>query len=99
MTGCPKSLFSAFSGADGKTALIAAAATLGMVVFLALTVASFMRVDVAFDGAGFAAGWSIVLGASAAAIAGHAWGQAKADAIPAAPDAGPATTNQTGNAT
>lgn len=82
-------LFAAFAGSDGKTALIAVSAAGGVVVFLGLSIASFVRVHTAFDGTAFAAGWGLTLGASAAAIAGHAWGAAKADAIPSAPDATP----------
>lgn len=74
------------SSPDARTALVAVAAAAGAIVYLGLAVASFLRVHSAFDGAAFATGWSMVLGASAAAIAGHAWGQAKADAIPSAPD-------------
>lgn len=79
-----KKLLDMLGDADARTALIALSATLGAVVYLGLAVASFARGHVAFDGNEFAVGWAGVLGASAAAIAGHAWGQAKADAIPSA---------------
>lgn len=79
------------SSADARTALVAVAAAAGAMTYLGLAIASFVRVHGAFDGTAFATGWGVVLGASAAAIAGHAWGQARADAIPSAPDPAPAT--------
>ena len=85
-----KRLLAVFAGPDGKTALIAVQASVGVATFLALAVWSFARGAAPFDMAGFAASFGIVLGASAGAIAGHAWGQAKAQAIPAALDAGSA---------
>ena len=79
-------LLAAFRGPEGKTALVAAQASAGVATFLGLAVWSFVRGPAPFDMAGFAAAFGIVLAASAGAIAGHAWGLAKAQAIPAAPD-------------
>lgn len=88
-----KSLMTALTSSDARTALIAMSAAIGALVYLGLAVAAFWRGSGAFDGTTFAAGWSVVLGASAAAVAGHAWGAAKADEIPSAPvvPAAPAT--------
>ncbi len=83
-------LLALFSGSDARTALIAISSAFGVVTYLGLQVASFVRSGAPFDGSGFGAGWGLTLGASAAAIVGHALWQAKADAIPAAPDAAPA---------
>ena len=82
-----KSLLAYFSGSDGKTALLAVCSAGGVLTFLALAVASFVR-GAAFEPGAFALGWGGVIGASAAAIAGHAWGAAKADAVPNPPEGG-----------
>ena len=82
-----KRLLATFQGPDGKTALIACQASATVGTFLGLSVWSFARGGGAFDMTTFATAGGMVLTASAAAIAGHAWGQAKAQAIPAAPDA------------
>ncbi len=75
-----------FGGAAGKTALIAASAAAGVFVFLGLTIYQVVWRALPLDYAGWGIAWASVLGASAAAIAGHAWGQAKAAA--AQPGAG-----------
>ena len=80
-----RSLLSTFNGPDGKTALVAAQATAGVLVFLAMELWSFARSRAPFDMTGFATAFGFVLTASSAAIAGHAWGQAKAQAVPSAP--------------
>lgn len=80
-----KTTLALLTSSDARTALIALSAAIGALVYLGLAVAAFWRGTGAFDGTTFAAGWSVVLGASAAAVAGHAWGAAKADAIPNAP--------------
>ena len=85
-----RSPISAFRGPDGKTALVAVQATVGVLVFLAMELWSFVRSRAPFAMTGFATAFGIVLTASSAAIAGHAWGQAKAQAIPDAPDPQPA---------
>lgn len=82
-----KQLLATVATSEARTALIAVAAAVGALVYLGLAIASFARGTAPFDGAAFAAGWGVTIGASAAAIAGHAWGAAKADAIPSAPDA------------
>jgi hypothetical protein len=69
-----------FAGAAGKTALVASSAAAGVFVFLGLTVYQVVWKAVPLDYAGWGIAWASVLGASAAAIAGHAWGQAKATA-------------------
>lgn len=80
-----KATLTVLTSSDARTALIAVAAAVGALTYLGLAVAAFWRGSGGFDGTTFAAGWSVVLGASAAAVAGHAWGAAKADAIPSAP--------------
>ena len=85
-----KAILAAFGGSDGKTALIGVQATAGVLVFLGLAVWSFARGTAAFDMGAFSVAFAGVIGASAAAIAGHAWGAAKADAIPSAPPVPPA---------
>lgn len=82
-----KGLLATLGDADARTALIAISAALGALTYLGLAVASFARGAAPFDGAAFATGWGLTLGASAAAVAGHAWGAAKADAVPSAPAA------------
>lgn len=72
------SIKSVFAGPNGKTALVAAHATAGIVVFLGLAVWHVIGEHRPFDAAGFAGAWVMILGASAAAIGGHAWLQAKA---------------------
>ncbi len=74
-----------FAGAAGKTALVAASAAAGVFTFLGLTVYQVVWKGVPLDYAGWGLAWASVLGASAAAIAGHAWGQAKAAAVQGAP--------------
>ena len=92
-----KCVLASFSGSGGKTALVALAAAAGVVTFLGLAVAGFWRSGGPFDSAGFAAGWGLTLGASAAAIAGHAWGAARADAIASAPaNSAPSPTSAAG---
>jgi len=76
-------MLSVFSGPAGKTALIAASAVGGVLTFLGLSVWHVVAGKAPFDAMSFASAWALVLGASAAAIAGHAWGQAKAQAISA----------------
>ena len=81
-----KRLLAYFSGSDGKTALVATQATGGVVTFLGLAIWHVVKAHAAFDMAGFATSFGIVLGASAGAIGGHSFLAAKADAIPSAPD-------------
>ena len=71
-------LSSVFAGAAGKTALVAASAAAGVFTFLGLTVYQVVWRAMPLDYAGWGIAWASVLGASAAAIAGHAWGAAKA---------------------
>lgn len=69
-----------FAGPAGKTALIGASAGAGVLTFLGLTIWQVAWKGQTLDYGSWAVAWGAVLGASAAAIAGHAWGQAKAAA-------------------
>ena len=80
-----RSFLATFAGSDGKTALLALCSAGGVVTFLGLAVASFVR-GAAFEPGTYALGWGGVIAASAAAIGGHSLLAAKADAIPAAPE-------------
>lgn len=71
-----------FSGPAGKTALVAAHATAGVLVFLGLSVWHVVGGHRPFDPAGFAGAWIMMIASSAAAIGGHAYvvSKAKSDA-------------------
>ena len=81
-----KSLLAVFSGSNGKTALVAAQATGGVVTFLGLAIWHVVKARAVFDMSAYATSFGIVLAASAGAIGGHSILAAKADAIPSAPD-------------
>ena len=66
-------LRNAFSGPSGKTALVAVHASAGVATFLGLSLYQVIIRHAAFDPAGFGGAWIMVLGASAAAISGHAY--------------------------
>lgn len=69
-----------FGGPQGKTALVAVHASAGVAAFLGLEGYHTVIARHAFDAAGFAGAWVMVLGSSAAAIGGHAWAVSKAQA-------------------
>lgn len=83
-----KSLLHVFAGSDGKTALVAVQASLGVLTFLGLAVWHVIGRDRPFDMAAFSESFAVVLGASGAAIGGHSYLAAKADAIPSPPASG-----------